>query len=140
MSLSDSFCVERHRAELRRFVAEHVDVLFANEAEIVSLYETDDFDAAAAAVRAEVELAALTRGGTGSTIVSRDETVRVEARPIDRVVDTTGAGDLYASGFLFGLASGLDLAESARLGSLAAAEVISQVGARPRTRLRELLQ
>ncbi len=129
LSLSDPFCVDRHRAAFREFLGE-VDILFANEAEITSLYETNAFDDAMAAVRQDIPLTALTRSEAGSVIVHGAETVLVAAQPT-RVVDTTGAGDAYAAGFLTGLAAGRDLAGCGRLGSLAAAEVISHYGARP---------
>lgn len=138
LSLSDAFCVGRHRAAFRELVAGHVDILFANEAEIASLYETDDFDAAAEAVRKEVHLAALTRSAAGSTIVSGAETVHVPAAPA-QVVDTTGAGDAYAAGFLHGLTAGLPLAECGRIGGIAAAEVIGHYGARPHADLKALI-
>jgi sugar/nucleoside kinase (ribokinase family) len=131
LTLSDPFCVERHRAEFRTLVEGSVDVLFANEHEICSLYEVDDLDAAMHRVRGHCEIAALTRGPLGSVVVTRDDVHVVDPHPVARVVDTTGAGDLYAAGFLFGLTSGHDLAACGRLGSLAAAEVISHLGARP---------
>lgn len=138
LSLSDAFCVDRHRQEFRTLVTDEVDVLFANEVEILSLYETDDFDQAVSAVRQDCGLAALTRGGKGSVIVSGEETHIVPAAAVDKVVDTTGAGDLYAAGFLFGLTHGKALPDCAHLGSLAAAEVISHMGARPETSLKKL--
>ena len=139
LSLSDPFCVERHRAAFRDLVDGHVDILFANEAEICSLYETEDFAAAAAAVRGHVAIAALTRSAAGSVIVANSEEHRVAAAPVARVVDTTGAGDLYASGFLYGLTHGLPLPTCGRIGSLCAAEIISHVGARPETALSRLV-
>ncbi len=138
LSLSDSFCVARHRDSFRELVRGHVDVLFANDDEIRSLYETDDFDAAVAAVRGEVRIAALTRGKDGCTIVWDGEVVHVPAAPVERVVDTTGAGDLFAAGFLHGLAQGQSAADCGRLGGLCAAEIISHYGARPGTSLAEL--
>lgn len=138
LTLSDPFCVDRHRAAFLDLVEHHVDILFANEAEILSLYQVRDFDAALARVRCHCELAALTRSERGSLIVADDEVYVVEAHPVPAVVDTTGAGDLYAAGFLFGLSRGLSPALCGRLGSLAAAEVISHVGARPLTPLGEL--
>lgn len=138
-TLSDSFCVDRHRTEFRQLAEERVDILFANEAEICSLYETDSFDHAAESVAGHCEIACLTRSAAGSVIITADgQHIEVPAAPVDKVVDTTGAGDLYAAGFLHGFTSGLDLASSARLGSLAAAEVISHVGARPLVSLAEL--
>ena len=137
LSLSDVFCIERHRAAFRELVERHVDVLFANEAEIMALFETD-LPAALEHVRTSTELAAVTRSEKGSIVIAGGETLEIAAAPVARVVDTTGAGDLYSAGFLFGLTSGLSLAECGRLGSLAAAEIISHVGARPHTPLREL--
>jgi len=139
LTLSDPFCVTRHRAAFLDLVEGHVDVLFANEAEICALYQVSDFDAALQRVRGHCEVAALTRSERGSVVVSGDEVHVVDAHPVDVVVDTTGAGDLYAAGFLFGLSRGLDLATCARLGSRAAAEVISHVGARPTSPLAQLV-
>jgi sugar/nucleoside kinase (ribokinase family) len=140
LSLSDPFCVGRHRAEFRELVAHHVDILFANEAEICSLYETDDFDTAAHRVRADCDVAALTRSEKGSVVVAREHTHLIEAAKVSRLVDTTGAGDLYASGFLFGLTQGRDLATCGRLGGLCAAEAIGHFGARPEEPLAALAQ
>jgi len=131
LTLSDPFCVDRHRAAFLDLVEHHVDVLLANEAEICSLYQVRDFDAALQRVRRHCEIAALTRSARGSVVVGGGEVHVVDAQPVEAVVDTTGAGDLYAAGFLFGLSRGLSLATCGRLGSLAAAEVISHVGARP---------
>lgn len=138
LSLSDPFCVERHRADFRALVHHHIDVLFANEIEICSLYETKDFDAAMRAVRGECDIAVLTRSAHGSIVVTPKDAVTVAAAPVKEVLDTTGAGDLYASGFLYGLTHGRDMAACGRLGSLCAAEVISHFGARPETPLKEL--
>ncbi len=135
LSLSDPFCVDRHRTLFRAFVREQVDLLFANEAEVSSLYEEGDFEAAAERARAEVPLAALTRSEAGSVIIAGDVTLSIAACPT-RLVDTTGAGDAYAAGFLHALAQGRDLALAGRLGSLAAAEVIAHLGARPGDDLR----
>jgi len=120
-------------------VADEIDILFGNEAELMSLYEVDDFDAAVAAVGRDCSLAAITRGARGCVVVTPDGLIPVAAEPVDRVLDTTGAGDLFASGFLYGYTQGIDLAECARLGSLAASEVISHVGARPLIELKTLL-
>ena len=138
LTLSDPFCVGRHRKAFLDLVEHHVDILFANEAEICALYEVRDFDAALARVRGHCEIAALTRSAKGSVIVSDSQVHRVAARPVEAVVDTTGAGDLYAAGVLVGLSRGLDLPTCGRLGALAAAEVISHVGARPMVPLAEL--
>jgi sugar/nucleoside kinase (ribokinase family) len=135
LSLSDPFCVARHRAAFRELVAGEVDILFANEAEICSLYETDDFAAAAAAVRGHVAVAALTRSEAGSVVLAGGEMHTVAAVPVAAVVDTTGAGDLYAAGFLYGLTRGLALPICGAVGSLCAAEIISHVGARPEVAL-----
>ncbi len=137
LSLSDPFCVDRHRKAFRELVRRDVDVLFANEAEITSLYEVNRFEEAVEAARAEVELAALTRSEAGSVVVRGAETVSIRAQPA-RVVDTTGAGDAYAAGFLVGLTRGLSLDVCGRLGSIAAAEVIGHYGARPQADLRTL--
>jgi sugar/nucleoside kinase (ribokinase family) len=138
LTLSDPFCVDRHRAAFRELVERHVDILFANEVEIRSLYEAADFDAALQQARRHCAVAALTRSELGSVVASGDEIHVIDAHPVAQVVDTTGAGDLYAAGFMVGLSRGLDLATCGRLGSLAAAEVISHVGARPQTPLVEL--
>jgi sugar/nucleoside kinase (ribokinase family) len=139
LSLSDPFCVERHRAAFRDLVAGDVDILFANEVEICSLYETADFAAAAAAVRGHVAIAALTRSAAGSVILADGEEHRVAAAPVARVVDSTGAGDLYAGGFLYGLTRGLPLPICGSIGGLCAAEVIGHVGARPERNLLQLV-
>jgi sugar/nucleoside kinase (ribokinase family) len=137
LTLSDPFCVERHRAEFRELVEGPIDILFANEDEITSLYQVETFDEALQQVRGHCEIAALTRGPAGSVIVRGGELHVIDAAPA-QVVDTTGAGDLYASGFLFGLTHGHDLATCGRLASLAAAEVISHLGARPEQPLAKL--
>ena len=140
LSLSDAFCVERHREEVLDLVRNHVDILFANESEITSLYQTADFDEALRRVSEDCGLAALTRSEKGSVVVAQGAApVVVPAAPVTKVVDTTGAGDMYAAGFLFGHVRGLPLAECGYLGSLAAAEVIAQVGARPQTDLAALV-
>jgi sugar/nucleoside kinase (ribokinase family) len=138
LSLSDAFCVERHRADFLKLVDHHVDVLFGNEGEIESLFESN-FEDAIARLRQLTDLAAITRGASGSVVVTKGERVDVPAEPVEKVVDTTGAGDLYAAGFMFGLTRGRSLAECGRLGSLAAAEIISHFGARPQTPLKEFV-
>lgn len=140
LSLSDAFCVDRHRGDFMDLVKNHVSVLFANEDEIMSLYEVDDFDAALQAVRHDCQVAALTRGPKGSVVVNGDEVHVVDAESVDRVVDTTGAGDAYAAGFLSGLARNHDLAQCAHIGNVAAGEVISHMGARPETPLGDLVR
>jgi sugar/nucleoside kinase (ribokinase family) len=138
-TLSDSFCVDRHREDFLRLADGGVDILFANDAEIRALYEVDDFDDAVARVqRAACGLAFVTRGPAGSVVVTPDEVIPVAADPVERVVDTTGAGDLYAAGVLYGLAIGREPAAAGALGSLAASEVISHVGPRPEVALKDL--
>jgi sugar/nucleoside kinase (ribokinase family) len=139
LSLSDPFCVGRHRNDFLSLVSGEIDILFANEAEICSLYETDDFDQAAAIVRGHVKIAALTRSAEGSVIISAGVEHRIAAAPVARVVDTTGAGDLYAAGVLFGLTRGLSLPTCGAIGSVCAAEIISHVGARPEAALDKLV-
>jgi sugar/nucleoside kinase (ribokinase family) len=130
LTLSDSFCVDRHREEWLELIDSRVDIVFANETEICSLYECD-WETAADKIAGQVEIACLTRHSEGSVIVTANERVAIAPEPCEHLVDTTGAGDLYASGFLHGLARGFDLATCGRLGSLAAAEIIGHVGARP---------
>jgi sugar/nucleoside kinase (ribokinase family) len=138
LSLSDAFCVDRHRDEFLDLVRNHVDILFANESEITSLYQTADFKTAATSAGRDTKLAVLTRSAHGAEIISGAQSVKVPAYPVAKVIDTTGAGDLYAAGFLFGVATGRDLETSGRLGALAASEIISHVGARPATSLAAL--
>lgn len=138
LTLSDGFCVDRHRSEFRDLIRDGVDILLANEDEITSLYETNDFEDAAQRVAAETQLAALTRSAKGSVIISEGQRIKIPVHPIERLIDSTGAGDSYAAGFLYGVATGKDLATAGRLGSLAAAEVIGHVGARPEMRLADL--
>jgi sugar/nucleoside kinase (ribokinase family) len=140
LTLSDPFCVDRHRDEFRDLVADEIDVLFANESEICSLYEVGDFDAALQQVRHHCRIAALTRSEQGSVVIAGDSVHILEAEPVDRLVDTTGAGDQYAAGFLYGLTHGHDLATCGRLGSMAAAEVISHYGARPAVSLAKMAE
>lgn len=130
LSLSDSFCVDRHRESFRHLVENHIDILFANEDELLSLYQVEDFDEAIKLVSGHCELACVTRGAKGSVLISADETVTVPADPVEKVVDTTGAGDQYAAGVLFGLTQGHDLATCGRIGSMMGGEVISHYGAR----------
>jgi sugar/nucleoside kinase (ribokinase family) len=139
LTLSDAFCVDRWRSEFLELVrAGTVDLLFANESELHSLYQTADFGTAVATLRRDACLAVVTRSEKGCIVVTSDKTIEVPAAPIARVIDTTGAGDLFAAGFLFGLAQGRDHATSARIGVLAAAEVIQHIGARPEQSLRAL--
>jgi sugar/nucleoside kinase (ribokinase family) len=137
LTLSDSFCVERHRDSFLDLIRGGIDILFANEKEITWLYQVCDFDDALQAVRKDCEIAALTRSEAGCVIVSGAEVHVVPAHPVARVIDATGAGDLFAAGFLYGHAQGKGLADCGRLGALAAAEVISHVGARPEVNLRD---
>ncbi len=140
LTLSDLFCVERHRPAFQHLVANHIDILVANEAEIMALYETDDFDAAIARARTQVEIAAITRGEDGAVIVRGEETAIIAAAPVETLVDTTGAGDLFAAGFLLGLARNTSLEDAGRMGAIAAAEVISHFGARPEVELKALTE
>jgi len=141
LTLSDAFCVDRWRDEFLGLVRDGtVDLLFANEAELRSLYQTADFDTALAALRREARLAVVTRSENGCVVVSRDQVLAVPAAPVERVVDTTGAGDLFAAGFLHGVAQGAGHERAASLGALAAAEVIQHLGARPQTSLKALAQ
>ncbi|WP_084396397.1 adenosine kinase [Henriciella aquimarina] len=133
LTLSDNFCVERHRASFLHLIRNHVDILFSNEAELLSLYETEDFDEALSKLQADTGLAAVTRSEKGSVVIGGGDPIHVEAEPVGDVVDTTGAGDQYAAGFLFGLSRDLPLPTCAKLGHIAAAEVISHYGPRPET-------
>ena len=139
LTLSDAFCVDRYRAEFLALIRKGtVDIVFANEHELHSLYETADFDTAVKALRGDAKLAVITRSEKGCVVVTRKTVEPVQAMPIDRVVDVTGAGDLFAAGFLVGLARGKDHRTAARLGALAAAEVIQHIGARPAVSLKAL--
>ncbi len=140
LTLSDPFCVDRHRAEFRDLVDGHIDVLFANEEEIKSLYETQSFDAALQQVRGKCDIAALTRSEKGSVVVAGDEVHVIDPEPVDKVVDTTGAGDLYAAGFLYGLTHGYGLAQAGKIAGICAAEVITHMGARPEVSLKEMVK
>jgi sugar/nucleoside kinase (ribokinase family) len=139
LTLSDAFCVDRYRAEFLELMRSGtVDLMFANEAELRSLYRTEDFDAGVAKLRQDIGVAVVTRSEKGCVVVAKAGVAAVPAFPVERVVDTTGAGDLFAAGFLFGLARGADHETAARLGALAAAEVIQHLGARPETSLKAL--
>jgi adenosine kinase len=139
LTLSDAFCVGRYRGEFLDLIRKGtVDIVFANEKELHSLYETTDFDAAVKALRKDARLAVVTRSEKGCVVVARDSVEAVQAMPIDKVVDVTGAGDLFAAGFLIGLARGKDHRTAARLGALAASEVIQHIGARPAVSLKAL--
>jgi sugar/nucleoside kinase (ribokinase family) len=138
LSVSDPFCVEHHRREFLELVNGDLEMLFANEDEIKMLFDLPGFDAAVDAVAETGVLGVLTRGAGGCVVVTASGPVEVPAAPVDRVVDTTGAGDLFAAGFLYGITNGLSPEDSARLGGVCAAEVISHVGARPQADLRAL--
>jgi sugar/nucleoside kinase (ribokinase family) len=130
LTLSDPFCVDRHRDEFRQLVEDQVDILFANEEEIKSLYQVDTFDDALQLVRGHCRVAALTRSEKGAVIVSGDEVHVIDAAPVDKLLDTTGAGDLFAAGMLHGLTHGYELADAGRLGAACAGVIIQQYGAR----------
>jgi sugar/nucleoside kinase (ribokinase family) len=138
LSLSDPFCVERHRGAFRQLIEGHVDILFANEAEITSLYEVSSFDEALQLARGHCEAVALTRSEKGSVVLQGEEVHVVDAIALGDVVDTTGAGDAYAAGFLFGYTRGHSLYDCGRLGSLCAGEAISHMGPRPERPLKRL--
>ena len=141
LTLSDSFCVDRYRGEFLDLMRNGtVDLVFANEAELHSLYQTSDFDTALKQLRADVKLGIVTRSEKGCVVASSDGVIAVPAFPIEKMVDTTGAGDLFAAGFLFGLVRGAGYESAGRLGALAAAEVIQHIGARPQVSLKELAQ
>ena len=139
LTLSDSFCVDRHRDSFRTLINGHVDILFGNEHEIMALFEVETLAEAMDRVRGDCEVTIITRSADGSLVLIGDEVHEVSAEPVAKVVDSTGAGDLYAAGFLFGLTDGRHVAECARLGSIAAAEVISHIGARPQQSLADLI-
>jgi sugar/nucleoside kinase (ribokinase family) len=138
LSLSDGFCVDRHRAEFLALIRSGVDILLANEHEVKSLYQTESFELAAESASDDAKLAVLTRSGKGSIILAEGRSITIAPEPVSEVVDTTGAGDLYAAGFLFGYVKGMSLENSGRLASLAASEIISHIGARPGISLGEL--
>lgn len=138
LSLSDPFCVDRHRSDFLRLVENHVDILFANEDEIKSLFLQENFDDAKSAISKHVEISALTRSEKGAVIVSGDQEFIVPAQPVEKVVDTTGAGDQFAAGFLYGFTQEFDLETCGVLGTIAAAEVISHIGPRPQVSLADL--
>lgn len=131
LTLSDSFCVDRHRADFLALIHDDIDVLFSNEAELRSLYQTDSFDAALQRLRHDCEFAAVTREKKGSIVINGQDLVRIKAEPVEQVVDATGAGDMYAAGFLYGFTRGKTIEECGRIGSIAASAVITHVGPRP---------
>lgn len=140
LTLSDPFCVDRHRSDFLRLVENHVDILFANEEEIKSLFMQQTFEDAASAISRHVEVAVLTRSEKGAVIVAKDQRIVIPAAPVDRVMDTTGAGDQFAAGFLYGFTEGISLEKAGQLGALAAAEVISHMGPRPARRYAEMIK
>jgi sugar/nucleoside kinase (ribokinase family) len=140
LTLSDPFCVDRHRAAFQHLVEHHVDILFANELELLSLYESYSFEDAIQGLKGKCEIAAVTRSEMGSVIAAEGKVYEVKAEPVQKVVDTTGAGDLYAAGVLYGVTRGYELPMCGRIGSIAAAEVISHYGARPETALARLIK
>ena len=139
LTLSDSFCVDRHRDSFHTLIRDHIDILFANEDEIISLYEVDNFDSAVRLARKDCKISALTRSEKGSVVISGDDVMVIPSVNVSNVVDTTGAGDQYAAGFLYGYTSGCDLTSCAEIGGIAAAEVISHFGPRPESSLAELV-
>ncbi|MBN4047916.1 adenosine kinase, partial [Oceanicaulis sp. AH-315-P02] len=139
ITLSDLFCVDRHREAFLQLIKGHIDIVFANETELLSLYQTASIDQAIEQVREDSRFALVTLSEKGSLIMDGSEIIQIDAVPVDNVVDTTGAGDLYASGVLYGLANDLPLQRCGELGSAAAAEVISHYGARPNISLKNLL-
>jgi len=141
LTLSDAFCVGRYRGEFLELMRNKtVDLVFANEAELLSLYETSDFDTALKQLRSDTQLGVVTRSEKGCAVASKEGVVAVPAFPVGKIVDTTGAGDLFAAGFLFGLVRGAGHEAAGRLGALAAAEVIQHIGARPQVSLKEFAQ
>jgi sugar/nucleoside kinase (ribokinase family) len=140
ITLSDPFCVDRHRHAFQMLVQDHTDILFGNEEEIKALYQVDDFDTALQHVRGHCEIACMTRSNKGSVVLSGDEVHIIDPMPLEKVVDTTGAGDQYAAGFLYGYTQGKDLQTCGRIATLSATEVISHVGARPETNLKALME
>lgn len=135
ITLSDSFCVERHRDSFLDLIRNDIDIVFANETEITSLYQTRNFDGALQAIRKDCEIAVLTRSAAGCVVAKGNDVISAPAYPVNKVVDVTGAGDLFAAGFLYGFTAGRPVSQCAQLGALAAAEVISHIGARPEVKL-----
>ncbi len=138
LTLSDLFCVSRHKDSFLQLVKNHIDILFANESEILALYDTEDFETALAHARKDCDFVAITRSEQGSVLAQGDEVVRVAAEPIEKVIDTTGAGDLYAAGVLYGIATGRELETCGKLGSMCAFEIISHYGPRPEQSLAQM--
>ncbi len=140
LSLSDSFCVNRHRESFLELVNNHIDILFANETEIISLYESPDFETALNKVKGRCEIAALTCGEQGSIILSGDSRWEINTYKFGELIDTTGAGDLYASGFLHGYTTGEDLIRCGKMGSICAGQIVTQLGSRSRVSLKDVLR
>lgn len=138
LTLSDIFCVSRHKASFLQLVKNHIDILFANESEILALYDTGDFETAFSRAQMDCNFVAITRSENGSVLACNGEVVRVKAEPIEKVVDTTGAGDLYAAGVLYGIATGRELETCGKLGSMCAFEIISHYGPRPEQSLEQM--
>ncbi len=138
LTLSDIFCVSRHKTSFLQLVKNHIDILFANEAEILELYDETDFDAAFKKAAQDCEFVAVTRSEKGSVLTNGKEIISVPADPIEKVIDTTGAGDLYAAGVLYGIATGRELETCGKLGSMCAAEIISHYGPRPEANLAQM--
>jgi sugar/nucleoside kinase (ribokinase family) len=138
VTMSDVFCVERHREAFKHLVKNHIDLVFANEEEVLALYETEDFDKAISLLNEDCQFAAVTRSEKGSVVIGNSKVVEVPTTPLVKVVDATGAGDAYAGGFFYGLSQNLDLEQCAKLGHLAAGEVISHYGPRPEQNLKDL--
>jgi sugar/nucleoside kinase (ribokinase family) len=139
LTLSDSFCVDRHRADFRALVTDEVDILFGNESELLSLYQATSFDEAVARLRDDCHLGVITVGPKGCLVITHDDILESEALPVEHVLDTTGAGDMFAAGFLYGYTRDLPLDVCAHYGNIAAAEVISHVGPRPLVELHTLI-
>lgn len=140
LSLSDPFCVSRHHGEFKELVENDIDILFANEDEIKMLYDTDDINQAAFLVQQDCQMAAITRGSHGCIVTNKDEIGHIQGRNVEKLVDTTGAGDLFAAGFLHALTQGKSIGECGALGNLVAAEVITHLGARPDIDLKDFVE
>jgi sugar/nucleoside kinase (ribokinase family) len=139
LTLSDSFCVDRHRSDFMALIKNDIDILFCNEFELQSLYQTSSYEEALEKLRHDCEFGAVTRDKRGSVVINGDDVVHIEPEPVDQVVDATGAGDMYAAGFLYGFTRGMKIEDCGRLGSLSASEVITHVGPRPLVQLSSLI-
>ena len=139
LSLSDAFCVDRYRSEFLDLIEKHVDILFGNETEILSLYQTKSFDEAVQLVQKDCDVVALTRDARGSVVLENDNFFEIKPQKVSKVIDTTGAGDLYAAGFLYGISRDMDIRQCGKLGGLVASQIITQFGARPETSLAPLI-